>query len=104
MKGLLLNKNLQSLVDANLQGNYVDKQVEELIQVALLCTQDSPTERPKMSEVVKMLEGDGLAERWKKWQEEMFRQESNNTHNPFTQWTIADSTYNLRADELSEPR
>ncbi|KAK1381552.1 Brassinosteroid insensitive 1-associated receptor kinase 1 [Heracleum sosnowskyi] len=105
VKGLLMNKKLQSLVDANLQSNYVVEQVEELIQVALLCTQDSPTERPKTSEVVKMLEGDGLAERWKKWQEEMFRQESNNnTYNPFTHWTIADSTYKLRADELSEPR
>ncbi|KAL8106439.1 somatic embryogenesis receptor kinase 1-like [Apium graveolens] len=104
VKGLLINKKLQSLVDANLQSNYVAEQVEELIQVALLCTQDSPDQRPKMSEVVKMLEGNGLAERWEKWQEEMFRQESNNTHNPFTPWTIADSTYNLRADELSEPR
>ncbi|KAK1381604.1 BRASSINOSTEROID INSENSITIVE 1-associated receptor kinase 1 [Heracleum sosnowskyi] len=104
VKGLLINKKLQSLVDENLQSNYVAEQVEELIQVALLCTQDSPTERPKMREVVKMLEGDGLAERWKKWQEEMFRQESTNTYNPFSHWTIPDSTYKLRADEVSEPR
>lgn len=99
-----MEKKLQSLVDADMQDNYVVEQVEELIQVALLCTQDSPSERPRMSEVVRMLEGDGLAERWEKWKEEMFRQELNNTNNPFTRWTIADSTYNLRADELSEPR
>ncbi|KAL1807326.1 hypothetical protein ACET3Z_030394 [Daucus carota] len=104
VKGLVMEKKLQSLVDADMQDNYVVEQVEELIQVALLCTQDSPSERPKMSEVVRMLEGDGLAERWEKWKEEMFRQELNNTNNPFTRWTIADSTYNLRADELSEPR
>jgi len=90
------------LVDADLQGNYVDDEVEQLIQVALLCTQGSPMERPKMSEVVRMLEGDGLAERWEEWQKvEMFRPEYNPTHN--TEW-IVDSTSGLRPDELSGPR
>jgi len=56
------------LVDPDLQNNYVDSEVEQLIQVALLCTQSSPMEWPKMSEVVRMLEGDGLAERWEEWQ------------------------------------
>lgn len=36
----------------------------EMLQVALLCTQYVPAHRPKMSEVVRMLEGDGLAEKW----------------------------------------
>ncbi|KAA8535405.1 hypothetical protein F0562_030408 [Nyssa sinensis] len=35
-----------------------------MLQVALLCTQYLPAHRPKMSEVVRMLEGDGLAEKW----------------------------------------
>ena len=35
-----------------------------MLQVALLCTQFLPAHRPKMSEVVRMLEGDGLAEKW----------------------------------------
>ncbi|KAL3523603.1 hypothetical protein ACH5RR_016437 [Cinchona calisaya] len=76
VKGLLKEKKLEALVDANRPGNYVENEVEQLIQIALLCTQNSPTERPKMSEVVKMLEGDGLAERWLDWQkEEMLRWE-----------------------------
>ena len=105
VKGLLKEKKLETLVDADLQGNYVDEEVEQLIQVALLCTQTSPMERPKMSDVVRMLEGDGLAERWEEWQkEEMFRQEINHTPHPNTDWIIADSTSNLRADELSGPR
>ncbi|KAI3445705.1 hypothetical protein Pfo_002370 [Paulownia fortunei] len=105
VKGLLKEKKLETLVDADLQGNYIDEEVEQLIQVALLCTQSSPMERPKMSEVVRMLEGDGLAERWEEWQkEEMFRQEFNHTHHPNTDWIIADSTSNIRADELSGPR
>lgn len=95
----------ETLVDADLQGNYNEEKVEQLIQVALLCTQSTPTERPKMSEVVRMLEGDGLAERWEEWQkEEMFRQDYNHVHQPHTNWIIADSTSHIRPHELSGPR
>lgn len=106
VKGLLKDKKLETLVDHDLQGNYDEHEVEQLIQVALLCTQGSPMERPKMSEVVRMLEGDGLAERWEEWQkEEMFRQEFNHTHHhPSTAWIVADSTSHIAADELSGPR
>ena len=90
-------------MDADLQGNYDDEEVEQLIQVALLCTQGSPMERPKMSEVVRMLEGDGLAERWDEWQkEEMTRHDFNHTH--FRNVDLFDSTSNIPADELSGPR
>ncbi|XP_009768166.1 BRASSINOSTEROID INSENSITIVE 1-associated receptor kinase 1 [Nicotiana tabacum] len=105
VKGLLKDKKYETLVDVDLQGNYNEEEVEQLIQVALLCTQSTPTERPKMSDVVRMLEGDGLAERWEEWQkEEMFRQDYNNVHQPHTDWIIADSTSNIRPDELSGPR
>ncbi|KAL9262329.1 BRASSINOSTEROID INSENSITIVE 1-associated receptor kinase 1-like protein [Drosera capensis] len=104
VKGLLQDKKLETLVDADMQGQYVEHEVEQLIQVALLCTQGSPNERPKMAEVVRMLEGDGLTERWEEWQkEEMFRQEFNHAHHPHS-WMTADSTSNLRPDELSGPR
>uniref|UniRef100_A0A6M2ECJ2 non-specific serine/threonine protein kinase n=1 Tax=Populus davidiana TaxID=266767 RepID=A0A6M2ECJ2_9ROSI len=104
VKGLLKDKKLETLVDADLQGIYTDDEVEQLIQVALLCTQSSPMERPKMSEVVRMLEGDGLAERWEEWQkEEIFRQEFNHTHHPNTNW-IVDSSSHIPPDELSGPR
>lgn len=95
---------LETLVDADLQGNYIDEEVEQLIQVALLCTQSSAMERPKMSDVVRMLEGDGLAERWEEWQkEEMFRQDyNNNVHHPSSNWI--DSSSHIAPDELSGPR
>ena len=51
-------------MDKDLKGNYDRIELEEMVQVALLCTQYLPGHRPKMSEVVRMLEGDGLAERW----------------------------------------
>jgi len=48
--------------------NYIIGEVEMIVQIALLCTQASPEDRPAMSEVVRMLEGEGLAERWEEWQ------------------------------------
>ncbi|KAK4487920.1 hypothetical protein RD792_003658 [Penstemon davidsonii] len=106
LKGLLNEKKLDAIVDANLQGNYIDDEVEQLIQVAVLCTQGSPSERPKMSMVVRMLEGDGLAEKWDMLQKkEMVRQEFNHTHHhPNTDLLIANSTFDIRPDELSGPR
>lgn len=58
------DKKLEMLVDKDLKTRYDRIELEEMVQVALLCTQYLPAQRPKMSEVVRMLEGDGLAERW----------------------------------------
>ncbi|KAK6915986.1 Protein kinase domain, partial [Dillenia turbinata] len=101
VKGLLKDRRLEALVDANLLGNYVEE-VEQLVQVALLCTQTSPMERPRMSEVVRMLEGDGLAERWEEWQQEEITCEYSHLHHPNTEW-IVNFTSNLCADEFSGP-
>ncbi|XP_051140729.1 protein NSP-INTERACTING KINASE 1 isoform X2 [Andrographis paniculata] len=57
-------KKLEDLVDKDLKNSYDRIELEEMVKVALLCTQYLPGLRPKMSEVVRMLEGDGLAERW----------------------------------------
>ncbi|KAK3025685.1 hypothetical protein RJ639_042025 [Escallonia herrerae] len=104
VKGLLKEKKLELLVDPDLQNEYVEAEVEQLIQVALLCTQGSPMDRPKMSEVVRMLEGDGLAERWDEWQKvEVLRQEVDLAPYPSSDWLV-DSTDNLHAVELSGPR
>jgi len=72
VKGLLKKKSLEVLIDPDIgmDYNYIESEVQSLIQVALLCTQGSPMDRPQMSEVVRMLEGnDGLAERCEEWQE-----------------------------------
>ncbi|KAL4580872.1 hypothetical protein LXL04_017078 [Taraxacum kok-saghyz] len=106
VKGILRDKKLETLMDADLHGAYVDDEVEQLTQMSLLCIQEPASKRPKMSEVVKMLEGDGgLSERWEEWQkEEPFRQEFNTTHNPYLELSIADSTCSLSDDEFSSPR
>ncbi|XP_062196841.1 probable LRR receptor-like serine/threonine-protein kinase At2g23950 [Phragmites australis] len=71
-KGIMLDwvrkvhqeKMMDLLVDQDLGPHYDRIEVAEMVQVALLCTQFQPSHRPKMSEVVRMLEGDGLAEKW----------------------------------------
>lgn len=52
------------MVDASLKNNFDRVELEEMVKVALLCTQFNPLYRPKMSEVLRMLEGEGLVERW----------------------------------------
>ncbi|WZZ71803.1 hypothetical protein YC2023_083173 [Brassica napus] len=46
------------ILDPKLEGLYDVKEAERMIKVSLLCSNKSPTLRPTMSEVVKMLEGE----------------------------------------------
>ncbi|KAJ6355334.1 hypothetical protein OIU77_005840 [Salix suchowensis] len=64
VKKIQQEKKVEELVDKELGSNFCRIEVGEMLQVALLCTQYLPAHRPKMSEVVRMLEGDGLAEKW----------------------------------------
>ncbi|XP_059298679.1 probable LRR receptor-like serine/threonine-protein kinase At5g10290 isoform X2 [Lycium ferocissimum] len=104
VKKLQREKRLDAIVDGNLNKNYEMDEVEMMIQVALLCTQASPEDRPAMSEVVRMLEGEGLAERWEEWQhvEVNRRQEYDRLQRRFD-WG-EDSIFNQDAIELSGGR
>ncbi|CAN6251224.1 unnamed protein product [Urochloa humidicola] len=104
VKKLQREGQLDSIVDGNLNQNYDDEELEMIIQIALLCTQASPEDRPSMSEVVRMLEGEGLAERWEEWQqvEVTRRQEYERMQRRFD-WG-EDSVYNQEAIELSAGR
>ncbi|CAN0878359.1 LRR receptor kinase SERK2, partial [Linum grandiflorum] len=104
VKKLEREKRLDAIVDRNLKKNYNMAEVEMMIQVALLCTQASPEERPQMSEVVRMLEGEGLAERWEEWQHvEVNRREEYERLQRRFDWG-EDSFYNQDAIELSGAR
>uniref|UniRef100_F6HRX5 LRR receptor kinase SERK2 n=1 Tax=Vitis vinifera TaxID=29760 RepID=F6HRX5_VITVI len=104
VKKLEREKRLDVIVDRNLNRNYDIQEVEMMIQVALLCTQPSPGDRPAMSEVVRMLEGEGLAERWEEWQhvEVSRRQEAERLQRRFD--CREDSLYHHDAIELSGGR
>ncbi|KVH97800.1 Concanavalin A-like lectin/glucanase, subgroup [Cynara cardunculus var. scolymus] len=64
VKKLHQDGKLNLMVDKALSNNFDRVELEEMVQVALLCTQFNPLYRPKMSEVLRMLEGEGLVERW----------------------------------------
>ncbi|KAM0936926.1 putative transferase, protein kinase RLK-Pelle-LRR-II family [Dioscorea sansibarensis] len=104
VKKLEREKRLDAIVDCNLNKNYDAQQLEMMIQVALLCTQASPEDRPTMSEVVRMLEGEGLAERWEEWQQvEVARRQEYERMQMRFDWG-EDSIYNQDAIELSGGR
>ncbi|KAI3744635.1 hypothetical protein L1987_57723 [Smallanthus sonchifolius] len=64
VKKLHQDGKLNLMVDKSLKNNFDAAELQEMVQVALLCTQFNPLNRPKMSEVLRMLEGEGLVERW----------------------------------------
>ncbi|KAK7318393.1 hypothetical protein RJT34_03092 [Clitoria ternatea] len=103
VKKLLSENRLEDIVDRNLES-YDGKEVERILQVALLCTQGFPEERPSMSEVVKMLQGVGLADRWADWKqhEEARNQELSLMTHQFV-W-IDESTLDQEAIQLSRAR
>lgn len=111
VKKIHQEKSLNVLVDKDLRDKCDEIEVEEMVQVALLCTQYLPSHRPKMSEVVRMLEGDGLAEKWEASQK-IEKCPSNHKHT--TSHTLSssdrfsdltdDSSVLAQAMELSGPR
>ncbi|KAF8399730.1 hypothetical protein HHK36_015601 [Tetracentron sinense] len=105
VKKLHQEGKLNLMVDKDLKSNFNRVELEEMVQVALLCTQFHPLHRPKMSEVVRMLEGDGLAEKWEasmKVETPRFR----SSENPPQRYSdfIEESSLVVEAMELSGPR
>ncbi|MCL7051785.1 hypothetical protein MKW94_023483, partial [Papaver nudicaule] len=104
IKKLLREKRLQDIVDSNLKQNYDPKEVETMVQVALLCTQSSPEDRPKMTQVVSMLQGVGLTERWAEWEQlEVVRSQEYSVMAHQFIWN-EDSTQDQEAIQLSKAR
>ncbi|XP_016499009.1 protein NSP-INTERACTING KINASE 1 [Nicotiana tabacum] len=106
VKKIQQEKKLDLLVNKDLKDNYDRIEVEEMVQVALICTQYHPSHRPKMSEVVRMLEGDGLAEKWEASQKaESTRCRANEFSSSERYSDLTDdSSLLVQAMELSGPR
>ncbi|KAG8366514.1 hypothetical protein BUALT_Bualt17G0087900 [Buddleja alternifolia] len=106
VKKIHQEKKLDLLVDKDLKNNYDRIELEEMVRVALLCTQYQPIHRPKMSEVVRMLEGDGLAEKWEASQRaESTRCRANEFSSSERYSDLTDDSLLLvQAMELSGPR
>ena len=103
IRKLLREDRLNDIVDRNLD-TYDSKEVETMVQVALLCTQSTPEDRPPMAQVVKMLQGVDLAERWAEWEEleEVRQQEVSLVPHQFA-WE-EDSSIDQEAIQLSNAR
>lgn len=94
---------MKEIIDENLT-NYISNEVETVLQVAMLCTQSLPEDRPKMAQVVSMLQGVGLAERWAEWEqlEQVRIQEF--TIMPYKFMWVEDSSNDQEAIQLSQAR
>lgn len=105
VKKLRQDGKLDLIVDKDLKKDYDKIELEEIVQVALLCTQFNPLHRPKMSEVLRMLEGDGLAEKWEASQrdETPSYRTSETTPERYSDF-IEESSLVVEAMELSGPR
>ncbi|KAL9460949.1 hypothetical protein AB3S75_004024 [Citrus x aurantiifolia] len=103
IRKLLREDRLNDIVDRNLD-TYDSKEVETMVQVALLCTQSTPEDRPTMAQVVKMLQGVDLADRWAEWEEleEVRQQEVSLVPHQFA-WR-EDSSIDQEAIQLSNAR
>ncbi|KAF3678299.1 Protein NSP-INTERACTING KINASE 1 [Capsicum annuum] len=106
VKKIHQEKKLDMLVSKDLKDKYDRIELEEMVQVALICTQYHPSHRPKMSEVVRMLEGDGLAEKWEASQRaESTRCRANEFSSSERYSDLTDdSSLLVQAMELSGPR
>ncbi|GER43372.1 leucine-rich repeat protein kinase family protein [Striga asiatica] len=103
IKKLLRAKRVVDIVDEKLQS-FEGREVEMILQVAMLCTQSFPEDRPRMREVVRMLHGIGLEQRWAEWKQlEELRHQHHFSQNFFI-W-VEDSTLDQQdATQLSQPR
>nr|GMD17038.1 protein NSP-INTERACTING KINASE 3 [Ipomoea batatas] len=106
VKRLHQEGKLNLMVDKDLRTNFDRIELEEMVQVALLCTQFNPSHRPKMCEVLRMLEGDGLAEKWEASQRaETPRHRAHGNSLPQRYYDlIEESSLVVEAMELSGPR
>lgn len=94
------------MVDKDLMNEFDRMELEEMVKVALLCTQFNPSFRPKMSEVLRMLEGDGLAEKWEQSQKVETPRYRTYDYHPPQRYSdlIEESSLVVEAMELSGPR
>ncbi|EOA12494.1 hypothetical protein CARUB_v10026097mg [Capsella rubella] len=97
VRTLKAEKRFAEMVDRDLKGEFDDLVLEEVVELALLCTQPHPTLRPRMSQVLKVLEG--LVEQCEGGYEARGPSVSRNYSNGHD-----DHSFIIEAIELSGPR
>ncbi|KAL6571864.1 Protein NSP-INTERACTING KINASE 3 [Orobanche hederae] len=106
VKKLHQEGKLNLMVDKDLKNELDRIDIEEMVQVALLCTQFNPSHRPKMSGVLRMLEGDSSSEKWEQSQSAVPPRYYRSFEHPPPRYAdyIEESSIAVEAMELSGPR
>ncbi|XP_042057543.1 protein NSP-INTERACTING KINASE 3-like [Salvia splendens] len=106
VKKLHREGKLRLMADKDLKREYDETELKEMVEVALLCTQFNPLHRPKMSEVLRMLEGDGQAEKWEEQSQNNEPPRYRSFEHPVQRYSdlIDESSLVVEAMELSGPR
>lgn len=106
VKTLYEEKKVEVLVDKDLKGCYSGEELEKTVELALLCTQSHPNLRPKMSEVLKVLEGiTGQPAHTEESQAGNNCEERNHSFSRnYSDDAHGDSSFIIEAMELSGPR
>ncbi|KAK9085722.1 hypothetical protein Sjap_026133 [Stephania japonica] len=97
-------KRLEVLVDRVLSGCFNSEELEKAVKVALLCTRSQPSQRPKMSEVVRILEGIVGPGNEEEPEEGGFCEERSCSFSRNYNDTFEGSSFIIEAMELSGPR
>ncbi|XP_012699908.1 protein NSP-INTERACTING KINASE 3 [Setaria italica] len=104
-RDLLEQNQLSSFADKKLRNSYDTVELVKMIQIALLCTMYSPKHRPRMSEVVTMLEeGDGVAEKWEAMKNVEEADPDESAYRAINYDEDQSTSIELQAVELSGPR
>eukprot|EP00475_Leptophrys_vorax_P022846 TRINITY_DN3108_c0_g1_i1.p1 TRINITY_DN3108_c0_g1~~TRINITY_DN3108_c0_g1_i1.p1 ORF type:complete len:633 (-),score=70.43 TRINITY_DN3108_c0_g1_i1:459-2357(-) len=105
---MLRDGKVPEFVDTDLtRMGFEEGEVAKMLQVALLCMQHEPDDRPTMDEVAKMLSGKQLADKWAKWQEEAAKMSGEDVMavvNTPAIWENTTTGISLEAFNLSGPR
>ncbi|KAK3446605.1 hypothetical protein EUGRSUZ_A02283 [Eucalyptus grandis] len=103
VKGLLEERRVEILVDPHLQCEHDRGEIEKVIRLALLCTHPVPRERPSVAEIVQILEGHSIEERWEEHRRSKeYRIPSYPLSTPYQSGDF--SSWPLSPEELSGPR
>ncbi|CAI5946668.1 unnamed protein product, partial [Closterium sp. NIES-65] len=99
--------HVATLVDVQIRSHPADcdpLEVQVFLQVALLCLQQSPSDRPTMSECVTMLQGTGLACRWQLWHNTGLEDGLQPPDMPVPDGIVSDSSESYIPLDISGPR
>ncbi|KAI6673720.1 hypothetical protein NL676_001626 [Syzygium grande] len=104
VKYRLEHNELGGLIDPSLRGDYDENEAKKLVKLALFCIQSPPTKRPTTSEVVRILKGSCIDERWESEKEGIALAVDIGQTSSQSWGTVTDSASHLDPEELSGPR